>query len=117
VDFSDFQCPKCARYVKSTEPEIKKEYVETGKIALIFKHFPGWAKIPFQLHLRLNVPTSRANSENIMMPYFRTSRAKTLAGQAKRIWVRYDIPNCNQKASYKSLNGKCSSRSRSGNSS
>jgi hypothetical protein len=40
VDFSDFQCPKCARYVKSTEPEIKKEYVETGKIALIFKHFP-----------------------------------------------------------------------------
>jgi aldose sugar dehydrogenase len=40
VDFSDFQCPRCARYVKSTEPEIKKEYVETGKIALIFKHFP-----------------------------------------------------------------------------
>lgn len=40
VDFSDFQCPKCARYVKSTEPEIKKEYVETEKIALIFKHFP-----------------------------------------------------------------------------
>jgi protein-disulfide isomerase len=40
VDFSDFQCPKCARYVKSTEPETKKEYVETGKIALIFKYFP-----------------------------------------------------------------------------
>jgi glucose/arabinose dehydrogenase/protein-disulfide isomerase len=40
VDFSDFQCPRCARYVKSTEPEIKKEYVDTGKVALIFKHFP-----------------------------------------------------------------------------
>jgi protein-disulfide isomerase len=40
VDFSDFQCPKCARFVKSTEPEIKKEYIDTGKVAFVFKHFP-----------------------------------------------------------------------------
>jgi glucose/arabinose dehydrogenase len=40
VDFSDFQCPRCARYVKSTQPEIKKEYADTGKVALVFKHFP-----------------------------------------------------------------------------
>jgi protein-disulfide isomerase len=39
IDFSDFQCPKCARYVKSTEPEINREYVATGKAALVFKHF------------------------------------------------------------------------------
>jgi len=40
IDFSDFQCPKCARFVKSTEPEIKSEYIDTGKVALVFKHFP-----------------------------------------------------------------------------
>jgi protein-disulfide isomerase len=40
VDFSDFQCSKCARFVKSTEPEIKVEYIDTGKVAFIFKHFP-----------------------------------------------------------------------------
>ena len=40
IDFSDFQCPRCERYVKSTEPEIKKEYIETGNVAYIFKHFP-----------------------------------------------------------------------------
>jgi protein-disulfide isomerase len=40
VDFSDFQCPNCARYVRSTEPEIKSEYIDTGNVAYVFKHFP-----------------------------------------------------------------------------
>ncbi|MGD1834828.1 MAG: thioredoxin domain-containing protein [Nitrososphaeraceae archaeon] len=40
IDFSDFQCSMCARYVKSTEPIINENYVETGKANLIFKHFP-----------------------------------------------------------------------------
>lgn len=40
IDFSDFQCPKCARHVKNTEPQIKSQYVDTGKVALVFKHFP-----------------------------------------------------------------------------
>jgi protein-disulfide isomerase len=40
IDFSDFQCSKCARYVKNTEPQIKSQYVETGKVALVFQHFP-----------------------------------------------------------------------------
>jgi protein-disulfide isomerase len=40
IDFSDFQCPRCERHVQSTEPEIKKEYVETGSVAYVFKHFP-----------------------------------------------------------------------------
>ena len=40
IDFSDFQCPTCARFVKSTEPQINREYVATGKAALVFKHFP-----------------------------------------------------------------------------
>jgi hypothetical protein len=40
VDFSDFQYPNCARYVKSTEPEIKSEYIDTGNVAYVFEHFP-----------------------------------------------------------------------------
>jgi protein-disulfide isomerase len=40
TDFSDFQCPRCERHVQSTEPEIKKEYIETGNVAYVFKHFP-----------------------------------------------------------------------------
>jgi protein-disulfide isomerase len=40
IDFSDFQCPRCERYVQSTEPEIKKEYIETGNVIYVFKQFP-----------------------------------------------------------------------------
>jgi protein-disulfide isomerase len=41
IDFSDFQCYLCARYVKATEPLIKEAYIQTGKVVLIFKHLPN----------------------------------------------------------------------------
>ena len=40
IDFGDFQCSMCARYVKTTEPIINETYVQTGKAKLVFKHFP-----------------------------------------------------------------------------
>jgi protein-disulfide isomerase len=41
VDFSDFQCHLCARYVKNTEPIINETYIQTGKVVLVFKHLPN----------------------------------------------------------------------------
>jgi protein-disulfide isomerase len=41
IDFSDFQCYLCNRYVKNTEPIINQTYVQTGKVALVFKHLPN----------------------------------------------------------------------------
>src|SRR6476660_631049 len=41
IDFSDFQCHLCARYVKSTEPQINITYIQTGKVNLVFKHLPN----------------------------------------------------------------------------
>jgi len=41
IDFSDFQCYLCARYVKATEPLINQTYIQTGKVILIFKHLPN----------------------------------------------------------------------------
>ncbi len=41
IDFSDFQCYLCNRYVKNTEPLINQTYVQTGKVALVFKHLPN----------------------------------------------------------------------------
>lgn len=40
VEFSDFECPFCSRHFSQTWPEIKKEYVDTGKVKVVFKHFP-----------------------------------------------------------------------------
>lgn len=41
VDFSDFQCHLCARYVRNTEPLINETYIQTGQVALVFKHLPN----------------------------------------------------------------------------
>ncbi len=40
IEFSDFQCPYCANYTLQIFPEIKKEYVDTGKVKIVFKNFP-----------------------------------------------------------------------------
>ena len=40
VEYSDFECPFCARFITGAYPRIKSEYVETGKVRIIFKDFP-----------------------------------------------------------------------------
>ena len=41
VDFSDFQCYLCNRYVQYTEPFLNETYIQSGKMALVFKHLPN----------------------------------------------------------------------------
>ena len=40
VEFSDYQCPFCLRYFNNTLEQVKKNYVETGKVFYVFKDFP-----------------------------------------------------------------------------
>jgi protein-disulfide isomerase len=40
VEFSDFQCPNCGRFARNTAPQIVQEYIETGKVNMVYKHFP-----------------------------------------------------------------------------
>jgi len=40
VEFSDFQCPFCKRHVDDTQPALDEEFVDTGEVMWIFKHFP-----------------------------------------------------------------------------
>ena len=40
IEFSDFQCPFCARFYSQTLPLIHEEYIETGKVKLVFRDFP-----------------------------------------------------------------------------
>ena len=41
VDFSDFQCHLCKRYVDNTEQQINSSYVQPGKAVYVFKHLPN----------------------------------------------------------------------------
>lgn len=40
IEFSDFQCPFCARWARDTLPQIHEKYVKTGKVRFIFRDFP-----------------------------------------------------------------------------
>lgn len=40
VEFSDFQCPFCKKYVDETMSQLKEKYIDTGKIKFAFRHSP-----------------------------------------------------------------------------
>ncbi len=40
IEFSDYQCPFCARHVRETVPQIEKDFVKTGKLRYYFLDFP-----------------------------------------------------------------------------
>jgi len=40
VEFSDFQCPFCSRFFIQTLPALQENYIDTGKVKLVYRDFP-----------------------------------------------------------------------------
>jgi protein-disulfide isomerase len=40
IEFSDFECPFCSRFVKDTLPELQTTYIDAGKVQFAFRHLP-----------------------------------------------------------------------------
>ena len=40
IEFGDYQCPSCRMFWKDVEPRLKKDYIDTGKVKLVFRDFP-----------------------------------------------------------------------------
>ena len=40
VEYASLSCSHCADFHKNTLPEVKKRYIDTGKVRLIFRDFP-----------------------------------------------------------------------------
>ena len=40
IEFSDFQCPFCRKFWTDTFEQLKTEYIDTGKVKLIYRDFP-----------------------------------------------------------------------------
>src|SRR3989338_3918479 len=40
IEWSDFECPFCARFYTDTLPSIEQEYIKTRKVKLIYRDFP-----------------------------------------------------------------------------
>ncbi len=40
VEFSDYQCPFCRKFWLQDYPTLKTQYIDTGKVQLVYKDFP-----------------------------------------------------------------------------
>jgi len=40
VLFSDFECPVCARAAREIMPQLETQYINTGKVLLVWRHYP-----------------------------------------------------------------------------
>ncbi|MBI3486503.1 thioredoxin domain-containing protein [Candidatus Daviesbacteria bacterium] len=40
IEFSDYECPFCKSFFQSTLPQIKRDYVDTNKIKIVYRNLP-----------------------------------------------------------------------------
>jgi protein-disulfide isomerase len=40
VEFGDFECPSCQRHALESQPTLDKQFVDTGDVMWVMKHFP-----------------------------------------------------------------------------
>jgi protein-disulfide isomerase len=69
VEFSDYECPFCARYFRDTLAQIERDYVKTGKIKYVFRDFP--------------IESSHPKA-------FKAAEAAHCAGEQGRYWEMHD---------------------------
>ena len=77
VEFTDYQCPFCARHARDTMPQIEAEYVKTGKLRYVTREFP---------------------LESIHPQAFKASEAALCAGDQGRYWEMHARLFANQRA-------------------
>jgi protein-disulfide isomerase len=40
VEYASMTCPHCANFSKTTFPQLKSQYIDTGKVRFVFREFP-----------------------------------------------------------------------------
>jgi protein-disulfide isomerase len=40
IEYASMTCPHCAQFHETTYPELKRKYIDTGKVRFIFREFP-----------------------------------------------------------------------------
>ena len=64
IEFSDFQCPYCRSFWRDTLPQIKSQYIDTGKVKLVYRDFP------LSIHAQAMLGAEAANCANAQGKYW-----------------------------------------------
>jgi len=40
IEYSSLTCPHCAKFHKETLPDVKDNWVDSGKVRIVYRHFP-----------------------------------------------------------------------------
>jgi protein-disulfide isomerase len=76
IEFSDYQCPFCARYSKEAYAQIEDDYVDTGKVKYVFRD------LPLAFHKQA----------------FKAAEAAHCGGEQGKFWEMHDFLFANQTA-------------------
>jgi protein-disulfide isomerase len=77
IEFTDYQCPFCARHVREGLSQIEKDYIQTGKVRYVLRDFP---------------------LESIHPHAFKAAEAALCAGDQAKYWELHDRLFADQKA-------------------
>ncbi len=77
LEFSDYECQFCGRFVRDTYPALDREFIATGKVRHVFKAFP---------------------LESIHKNAFKAHEAALCAGEQGKYWEMHERLFANQKA-------------------
>lgn len=69
IEFADFQCPFCSQFALTTQPTLKRTFIDTGDVHYSFRHFPLESIHPLAL---------------------KASAAVECAGEQRKYWEMHD---------------------------
>jgi protein-disulfide isomerase len=77
MEFSDYECPFCGKFVRESYPGIDREFIQTGIVRHVFRAFP---------------------LESIHKNAFKAHEAAACAGDQGKYWPMHDLLFANQRA-------------------
>jgi protein-disulfide isomerase len=75
VEFTDYQCPYCLRFIQQTFPKLREEFIDTGKVRWVIRDLP----LGFHKHAR------------------KAAQAAHCAGEQDKFWEMRDVLFTNAK--------------------
>ena len=122
IEFSDYQCPFCRKFWTETFLQLEKDYIDTGKVKLIFRDFPlssihpmaqasgeaaecvrekGGDEAYFKMHDKMFSEQNILDSGN---PLGAVTKTATYTNDDLKNWAKdlgYDIGSCLDSGKYK----------------